>query len=173
MILLSTARVLDPGPAALGMRLLGRQQRLNGRPHLIRDEPHTTQRFISRHSRGYRGEPRRAVVRGAGQPRARVQADGIWASLPAAAGPIAAVPARGCHRRVASGPDPNPPGWRWSGSFGPAKGAGREALDAGAPQQSKHPHRVGRAALVASGPDPPEAPQSVRVVSPSASPAPR
>jgi hypothetical protein len=30
------------------MRLLGRQQRLNGRPHLIRDEPHTTQASISR-----------------------------------------------------------------------------------------------------------------------------
>ena len=64
-------------------------------------------------------------------------------------------------------------GWRGSGSLGPARGAGREALNAGAPQQPKHPHRVGRSALLASGSGPPAAPQSVRVLSPSASPAPR
>src|SRR5215217_918241 len=45
-------------------------------------------------------------------------------------------------------------GWRGSGLLGPARGAGREVLDADAPQQPKRPRRAGRLALLASGPDP-------------------
>src|SRR5215207_1954367 len=54
-----------------------------------------------------------------------------------------------------------------------ARGGGRVALDADAPQQPKRPRRAGRAAVVASGPDPQVAPQSAWVVSRLAFPAPQ
>jgi hypothetical protein len=54
-----------------------------------------------------------------------------------------------------------------------ARGAGRVALGADAPQPPQRPRRAGRAALLASGPDPQVAPPLVRVVPPLGLPAPR
>jgi hypothetical protein len=78
------------------VRPLGRQQRLNGRPHLIRDEPHMAQGVHQPATAGLPSSQGKLLRPGGGQPRARVQADGVWACLPATTGPIAAVPARGC-----------------------------------------------------------------------------
>src|SRR5215207_3275471 len=59
-------------------------------------------------SAGHRGgaaeKPRRAVGVVPGSLGRGMQADGVWAHLPATTGPIAAVPARGCPGRVATRP---------------------------------------------------------------------
>jgi hypothetical protein len=58
-------------------------------------------------------------------------------------------------------------GWRTGqGCSVRARGAGREVLDAHAPQQPKRPRRAGRLALPASGPDPQVASRLARAVSP-------
>jgi hypothetical protein len=49
-------------------------------------------------------EPRRVMGVVLGSLGRGMQADGVWAHLPATTGPIAAVPARGCPHRVATRP---------------------------------------------------------------------
>ena len=54
------------------------------------------QGFISRPQQGYRGSHRELLGVVLGSLGRGMQADGVWAHLPATTGPIAAVPARGC-----------------------------------------------------------------------------
>jgi hypothetical protein len=66
--------------------------------------PHMAQGFISRPPRGLprsHGELLGVVLGSLGRG---MQADGVWAHLPATTGPIAAVPARGCPDGIAIRP---------------------------------------------------------------------
>jgi hypothetical protein len=66
--------------------------------------PHITKGLISRPQQGLlrsQGEQLGVVLGSLGRG---MQADGVWAHLPATTGPTAAVPARGCPDRVATRP---------------------------------------------------------------------
>jgi hypothetical protein len=78
-------------------------------PLIHSPEPGTVQRQSSSagHSRGHRGDPRWVVGVVLGSLGRGVRADGVWACLPAATGPVAAVPCPRPHR-PGSHRDPTP-----------------------------------------------------------------